>query len=97
MDEFAKMDIFFVVSTSAVVILALLLAIVIYRILKILSYVERVTKLVTEEGELIRMDINELRTAVKREGFKFSHLAQFARKRARSFMGGRKKGDTSAD
>lgn len=91
MDEFAKMDIFFVVATAAVVIIAIFVSIALYRVVKILTYVERVSKIVTEEGELVRSDIDEMRTAIKREGFKLAHLAAFLRKRVRSFAGSRKK------
>ena len=93
MSEFAKMDIFFVVTTVAVIVVAVLLSIALYRILRILRNVEHVSQIVSDEGDRVRGDIDEMRTAIKREGFKLSYFAKFAKKRAESFMGmnGRKK------
>ncbi len=86
MNEFVKMDVFFVVATLAVIVVAVLLALILYRVVKILRHVEHVTQIVSEEGDLIRADVADLRGAIKREGFKFSTLAGFARRRAESFM-----------
>lgn len=91
MSDFAKMDVFFVVTTIAVIVVALLLSIALYRILRILRNVEHVSQIVSDEGDLVRGDIAEMRMAIKREGFKLTHLAAFARKRAASFMRPRKK------
>ena len=85
------MDVFFVVTTIAVVAIGVLLCITLYRILKILRNVEHVSKIVSDEGDLMRDDIAEMRMAIKREGFKLTHLASFARKRAESFIRPRKK------
>lgn len=89
MSEFAKMDIFFVVSTAAVAVVAVLLSIALYRVLRILRNVEEVSQIVTEEGKLVREDIAQMRTSIKREGFKLTHLAAFFRKRAKRFFTGR--------
>ncbi len=94
MSDFAKMDIFFVVTTVAVVVVTVLLSIALYRILRILRNVEHVSKIVSDEGDLVRGDIAEMRSAIKVEGFKLAHLVRFARKRAESFMRpGKKKGE----
>lgn len=91
MNEFLKMDVFFVVSTVAVIVVSVMLAIALFRVIRILRNVEHVSKIVSDEGDLVRGDIADMRMAIKREGFKLTHLAAFARKRAASFMGGRKK------
>lgn len=91
MGDFAKMDVFFVVTTIAVIVVSILLAIALYRIVRILRNVEHVSQIVSDEGDLMRDDLAQMRAAIKREGFKLSHLARFARKRAASFMGGRGK------
>ncbi len=93
MSEFAKMDIFFVVTTIAVIAVAGFLCVALYRVLNILRNVEHVSKIVSDEGDLVRDDIAEMRTAIKREGFKLSYLAKFARKRAERFMGVKTKKD----
>lgn len=85
MSEFAKMDIFFVVTTVAVVIVTMLLAYALYKIIRILRNVEHVSHIVSEEGDLVRADIAEMRDKVKREGFKLSLLSRFLRKRAKRF------------
>lgn len=93
MSDFAKMDIFFVVSTIAVIGLALMLGMALYYIVRILRNVEHVSEIVSDEGDLMREDIAQMRASIKREGFKISHLASFARKRAASFMRPRKKSE----
>jgi hypothetical protein len=93
MSEFAKMDIFFVVTTIAVVIVAALFTIALYYIVRILRNVDHVSQIVSEEGDLMREDIAQMRSSIKREGFKISHLASFARKRAASFMRGSRKSE----
>ena len=90
MDEFVKMDIFFVVTTIAVLVVAALLSLALFRVLRILRNVEHVSKIVSEEGDLVRSDIAEMRSAIKREGFKITHLAAFMRKRVKRFVTGKK-------
>ncbi len=77
MDEFLKMDIFFFVATAAVVIVAAFVALALYRIVRILRNVEKISAIVEEEGELMRADIADLRSSVKREGFKLRSLGRF--------------------
>jgi len=67
MDNFLKMDIFFAVTTVAVVVIAVLLSMVLIRLLRVLDKVEQVTTLVHEESEQIRNDIREVRARVKEE------------------------------
>lgn len=75
MDEFMKMDIFFVVTTIAVVVLTVLLAFVLIRTLRILKKIEEVSDMVSEEGKLIREDIDEARAEFREEGFKLRTIA----------------------
>ena len=95
MSDFAKMDVFFIVTTVAVVAVAVLLCIALYRVLNILRNVEHLSKIVSDEGDLMRDDIAEMRMAIKREGFMLTHLVSFARKRAESFMRPKKKSGQS--
>ncbi len=88
MDDFLKMDIFFAVSTLAVVVVAGLIAYALVRILRILRNVEKLSETVTEEAQLIRSDIGDMRSHVRAEGFKWAHLARFARASVKRFMGG---------
>lgn len=65
MNDFLKMDIFFIVTTGAVVVIAVLLVMVLIRLLRILKTVDEVSEIVQEEAEEIRNDIREVRAGVK--------------------------------
>lgn len=93
MEDFLKMDIFFAVTTLVVVIVGALVAYGIYLVLRILRNVEKISKTVSDEADMIKADIDDMRLQVKAEGFKWSHLAKFARSRAERFMGFNNKKD----
>lgn len=86
MDEFLKMDIFFVVATVAVVVVAGLLSYAIYRVIRILRYVEQLSETVSGEATLIRADIDDVRANIRKEGFKMAHLARFVRNTVKGFV-----------
>ncbi len=67
MDSFLKMDIFFGVTTVAVVVVSILLVLVLIRLLRILKTVDEVSEIVQGEAEEIRDDIRAVRTKVKEE------------------------------
>ncbi len=77
MNDFLKMDIFFVVTTLAVVVATVLLVAVLIRVLRILKNVEDISVMVEEEGQNLRNDIAGVRTRVKEEGLRFSHMFNF--------------------
>ncbi len=85
MDSFLQMNIFFFVTTVAVVILAILGAFALYFVVRILRNVDRLSEAAVEESTLIRGDISELRANVKKEGAKLKHFAEFGRKFAGRF------------
>ena len=60
MSEFAKMDIFFMVTTFVVVILGILIAMILYQVWRILGHVERLGQIFEDEAKLVRGDIAEL-------------------------------------
>jgi len=74
MDDFLKMDIFFGVTSVAVVVISVLLVMVLIRLLRILKTVDEVSEIVQEEAQEIRDDIREVRTQVKREAVKAGQL-----------------------
>jgi hypothetical protein len=88
MDDFLKMDIFFVVATIAVVVVGALVAYALVRLLRILRNVEKLSETVSTEAQFIRTDIDDMRTNIRAEGFKWAHLSRFARASAKRFMGG---------
>lgn len=79
MDDFLKMDIFFVVATIGIVVLTGLTAYALFLVVRILRNVERLSETVSDEALLIKADIDEMRTQVRAEGFKWVHIARFAR------------------
>lgn len=79
MSDFAKMDVFFVVTTLAVLLVCALIAVALIRILRILKNVEKVSDIVSEESVRLRSDIQDLRSTVKVEGFKWKSIAKFIR------------------
>ncbi len=77
MNEFLKMDIFFVVTTIAVVIMTILLAWVLIRVLRILKNIEDISVMVEEEGHKLREDIAGVRAKVQEEGMRATHILDF--------------------
>jgi hypothetical protein len=77
MTEFAKMDVFFFVTTIAVVLLALLLAILIIYIIKISRDVKYISQKAKSEADLISQDLSELRENVRDKGAKLKYFASF--------------------
>jgi hypothetical protein len=71
MSDFAKMDIFFFVTTCVVVVLAILIALILIRVFRILGHLEHISEELSEEAELVRADIKEVRADLRREGFKW--------------------------
>lgn len=65
MDEFLKMDVFFLVTTLVVIVLGFLSALILFRLWKILGHVEHISEHVAEESDLIREDITHLRNDIK--------------------------------
>jgi hypothetical protein len=65
MNDFLKMDIFFVVATVAVVLLTLLGAVLAWRFLRILKNIEIISAQVVEEGAAIRSDLATLRAELR--------------------------------
>ncbi|HEY0979503.1 MAG TPA: hypothetical protein VGE23_01540 [Candidatus Paceibacterota bacterium] len=87
MTDFLKMDIFFGVTTVAVIVLSVLLALVLIRLLRILKTVDEVSEIVQEETQEIRDDIREVRAQVKikavEAGQLFGLLTGFAKPKRR--------------
>lgn len=86
MSEFAKMDIFFFITTVVVIVIGLLSAFVLYRIWKILGHVEDISKEVSEESVLIRRDISEVRSSVK-SGLSIVAIGNIVSKAFKRFSG----------
>lgn len=87
MTDLIKMDIFFFVTTIVVLALGVLVGMILYRALRILGYVETISKNISDESVLVRADIADLRENIRLEGFKIKHLVVFFRNAAKRFVG----------
>lgn len=77
MSDFAKMDIFFVITSSAVVLLGILFAVLIVYIIKISRDIKYISQKARGEADLISQDLSELRQNVKDKGAKLKFFASF--------------------
>ena len=91
MNEFAKMDIFFMITTVAVVVVAISMVVVLVYIARLLHTLNRIATDVEEEAEAIRADLEDARAKVRREGLKLAHLFSFFGKTTKRLSSSRKK------
>jgi hypothetical protein len=68
MDGLLKADIFFFLTSIAVVLITIVLLIAFYYIIKILRDIHELSELIKDEGEHIIHDIDSARNSVKRKG-----------------------------
>ena len=66
MNEFLKMDIFFVVTTIAVIAVTVLGVFVLWKIVRIVKNVEHISEQVSLEADAVRGDLADMRGEVKR-------------------------------
>ncbi len=72
-------DIFFFISTIALVLISIGIVIVLVYIIKIVRNVGEVTDALKAEGSEIVADIKKLRANLKEEGVKWKHVVELAR------------------
>lgn len=77
MEDFFKMDVFFVVTTGAVFLGMVLCAVAMLYIIKILKNVDHITQNVSEESDEVRGDLSVLRQKIREEGVKLKHFSEF--------------------
>lgn len=80
MDSFLQMHVFFFITTIAVIVLAMLAGFGLYYVVRILRNVDKLTQAAVDESELIRADIADLRSNVRKEGAKIKHFTEFGKK-----------------
>ncbi len=83
MDEFLKMDIFFVVTTITVVVVGGFMAYALWRLERVLRNVERISSQVAAESESIRLDLAEMRADVRSGKGRLLSLLGFVTKAAK--------------
>ena len=91
MDPFAKMDIFFAVTTVAVVAVAAVACLVGWRLAKLLGAIREISEEAVDEARALRADLGDVRESVRREGFKLRQIVGLAGKVGGRLMGRRKK------
>jgi hypothetical protein len=72
-------DIFFFISTIALVVISIGLSIALYYGIQILRNVRDVSERVRDESEEVLSDVKKLRHALRDEGIKWRHVADLAR------------------
>lgn len=77
MDDFFKMDVFFVVTTAVVLIAGVILMVALFYLVRVLRSVDHLMKNVSEESDNIRGDIAVLRAKIRDEGMKAKHFLDF--------------------
>lgn len=75
MNEFLEMHIFFIITAVTVVVLGTLIAVVLWRLSRILKIFEHITEEVAQETENIRTDIAGVRQEVRSSSTKMMTLA----------------------
>ena len=83
MNEFIKMDVFFVIATAAVVVGACAVALVTWRFLRILKHIEHVSEQVSLESDSIRADLALVRDDIRRGKGRLKSLFHFFGTRVR--------------
>jgi membrane protein implicated in regulation of membrane protease activity len=77
METLMKADIFFFVTTIAVVAVTICLVYAAYYLIRILRNVEEISEEVKQESQLVREDIGDLRANIREEGVKVKHFTNF--------------------
>ena len=80
MNDFLKMDIFFFVATLGVVVLTFLAAYVLWRLGRILTHIEHISKQVAIESDMVRQDIAEMRNEIRHGKGRLKSLFGFLKK-----------------
>lgn len=77
MNSFIQADVFFFITTIAVVLLVVLFAVLLVYLIKIMKDAREVTKKLSEETSAILDDIHRLREFLRSEGDKIKKFTEF--------------------
>jgi hypothetical protein len=69
-----RMDLFFAITSFAVVAVAAVLCFVGWRLARLIGSIHRLADEAVDEAKALRADVGEAREAVRREGFKLRHV-----------------------
>lgn len=77
MNDFLKMDIFFVVTTFVVAFWGIIGIVALYYIIRILKNINRLSQIAVEEADELRDDIADIRSHIRDEGIRFKSVMDF--------------------
>ncbi len=80
MNEFLKMDIFFAITTIAVIVVAGISVFVLWKLARVLRNVEHISEQVSAETDAVRDDLVHMRGEVKRGKGRVAALLGFLKK-----------------
>lgn len=91
MEDVLKMDIFFAVTTVAVIILTVLVSILLMYAIRLMRTLNRISLTVAEEAQAIRADLIEARASAKRKGAKVMAFIEMMGKTAPRLLSRKKR------
>jgi len=68
MEAVLKSDVFFFITSTAVIVLSVVLLVALYYLIKILRDVKEISRTVKKESELIVADVDAVRRNIKKKG-----------------------------
>lgn len=74
------MNVFFAVTTFAVIIVAALFAVGLWYVVRILRHLEYLARQAAEESDEVRRDLLQLHAQIRTEGFRLKRLVDFFRR-----------------
>lgn len=77
MDTLIHADIFFFITSIAVILVTSALVVVLIYLIQILKDFKQVSHRVKEETGLLSQDLAQLRSEIRKEGMKLKHFADF--------------------
>lgn len=77
MNEIYKSDVFFFITSIAVIVISALLVVLIIYLIKVFRDIKYISNKAKTEADLISQDISELRKNVKDSGTWFKHFSKF--------------------
>jgi uncharacterized protein YoxC len=87
MDTLIHADVFFFVTTIAVVVITIALTVLIVYLVKVFRNIRKITDMVSEETILLRRDIGDLRNEIRERGARAVGMFDWVDR----FFGGNKK------
>lgn len=81
----AKADIFFVITSAAVVLLTIFLIVGMFYFIGILRVIKRISSRAERTADMVADDIVELRDTIKQEGVSAKRMLNFFTKKAKSY------------